>query len=255
MAETSNGTGAENTDKPKLLRDTDEQARRLARTLLRGARYMSLAVIDAETGFPAASRVLTGTDIDGVPVILVSGLAGHTKALDSDPRASILAGETGKGDPLAHSRIMVQCLAERITREGDDHKRIRNRFVERHPKAKLYVDFPDFRFYRLVPQSALLNGGFGRAFALSAGDLIIENPGKGEEWENLHIEIKEMKNEAIQLAQLLGAKRANGWRFCGIDRAGVDLVSGDTQIRHEFDALATSAKCASQHILNHSKIL
>lgn len=167
-------------DKPKLLRDTDDEARQLARSLLANARHMALAVIDAENGFPAASRVLTGIDVDGVPVILVSGLAGHTKALDLDPRASLLAGETGKGDPLAHPRIMVQCIAERISRESENHERIRKRFVSRHPKAKLYVDFPDFRFYRLVPQSALLNGGFGRAFALSAGDLLTENHGKGE---------------------------------------------------------------------------
>ncbi|TWF54633.1 HugZ family protein [Neorhizobium alkalisoli] len=187
MAETPNRENAKSptaempaADKPKLLRDTDDDARALARKLLGDARHMALAVIDAETGFPAASRVLTGIDADGVPVILVSGLAGHTKALDSDPRCSLLAGETGKGDPLAHPRIMAQCLAQRITRDSEDYERIRKIFIARHHKAKLYVDFPDFRFYRLVPQSALLNGGFGRAFALSASELLAENRGKGE---------------------------------------------------------------------------
>jgi hypothetical protein len=34
-----------------------------------------------------------------------------------------------------------------------------------------YVDFGDFGFVRLVPLSALLNGGFGRAVRLTAQDL------------------------------------------------------------------------------------
>ena len=79
-------------DKPSVLRETDDQARKQARILLRSARFASLAVIDPETDFPSVSRVLTGTDIDGVPVILVSGLSAHTKALSKDPGASVLFG-------------------------------------------------------------------------------------------------------------------------------------------------------------------
>jgi heme iron utilization protein len=159
-------------DKPQLLRETDEEARRLARTLMRDARYMALAVLDPATGFPSASRALTATDLDGVPVILASALSGHTKGLLADPRCSLLAGEPGKGDPLAHPRITVQCLADVVERPGEAHDRLRARFLDFHPKAALYVDFPDFRFFRLVPQSAALNAGFGRAYALTRQDLL-----------------------------------------------------------------------------------
>ncbi len=65
-------------DQASVLRETDEEARKLARVLLRSARYGALAVLDPATGFPFASRVLLGTDIDGVPVILVSALSTHT---------------------------------------------------------------------------------------------------------------------------------------------------------------------------------
>lgn len=161
------------TDKPSVLRETDEEAREQARILVRSARYAALAVIDPETGFPSASRVLTGTDIDGVPVILVSGLSAHTKALSKDPRASVLFGEPGKGDPLAHPRLSVQCNAERVDREHPLHERLRSRFLARHPKAKLYIDFPDFCFFRLVPLTASLNGGFGKAYSLAGSELMI----------------------------------------------------------------------------------
>ncbi|WP_286203145.1 HugZ family protein [Rhizobium lusitanum] len=160
-------------DKPSLLRETDDEARKQARTLLCSARFAALAVFDSETGFPSVSRVLTGTDIDDVPVILVSGLSAHTKALSKDPRVSALFGEPGKGDPLAHPRLSVQCNAERVDREDPRHERIRARFLARHPKAKLYVDFPDFCFFRLIPLAASLNGGFGKAFVLPGSDLMI----------------------------------------------------------------------------------
>ena len=40
--------------------------------------------------------MLVGTDTDGAAVILVSALSAHTKALEADPRVSLLAGEPGR---------------------------------------------------------------------------------------------------------------------------------------------------------------
>lgn len=160
-------------DKPSVIRETDEDARNQARVLMHTAAHAALAVIDPETGFPSVSRVLIANDADGVPVILVSGLAAHTRALLKDARASALFGEPGKGDPLAHPRLTVRCSAERVERQSDAHEHIRKRFLKRHPKSKLYIDFPDFCFFRLIPLDASLNGGFGRAYILSAEDLVI----------------------------------------------------------------------------------
>jgi putative heme iron utilization protein len=160
-------------DKPSVLRETDEDARIQARDLMHKAAHAALAVIDPDTGFPSVSRVLTAMDADGTPVILVSGLSSHTKALMKDSRASALFGEPGKGDPLAHPRLTLRCSAERIHRQSQAHDRIRTLFLDRHPKSKLYIDLPDFCFFRLVPLDASLNGGFGRAYILSSQDLMM----------------------------------------------------------------------------------
>lgn len=86
-------------EKPNVLRETDDEARKLARVLLRSARSAALAVTEPGSGgFPFVSRVLVGIDIDGTPVILVSRLSTHTQALTADRRASLLTGEPGKGD-------------------------------------------------------------------------------------------------------------------------------------------------------------
>jgi len=226
-------------DKPSVLRETDDEARRQARILLRSARYAALAVIDPETGFPSVSRVLTGTDIDGVPVILVSGLSAHTKALSKDPRASALFGEPGKGDPLAHPRLSVQCSAERIDRGNRLHGRIRSRFLARHPKAKLYADFPDFCFFRLVPLAASLNGGFGKAYILSGDDLMILSAANEMLAEQADAIVRELlAHHPDIITTIVGRLKGSGgknWRICGLDMAGIDLIWGDEALRWEFN--------------------
>jgi putative heme iron utilization protein len=225
-------------DKPSVLRETDDEARTLARVLLRSARYAALAVIDPDTGFPSASRALVGTDIDGVPVILVSALSAHTKALSRDPRASLLAGEPGKGDPLAYPRLTVQCLAEKVDRATPPHERIRARFINRHPKAALYFDFPDFCFFRLRPASASLNGGFGRAYVLPGGDLEIRSPANEAIAAAADLIMGDLQGRRAEITAAI-AGRFKGdikddWRICGIDASGFDLVSGDKLLRYEF---------------------
>jgi putative heme iron utilization protein len=225
-------------DKPSVLRVTDDEARRLARTLLRSARSCPLAVFEPETGFPFASRTLTGTDTDGTPVILVSALSFHTQALRADPRASLLAGEPGKGDPLAHPRLTVISIAEEVPRESEARAALRERFVRRHPKATLYVDFPDFTYFRHVPQRALLNGGFGKAFVLTAEDLLIRSPARGALAEMETGAVEHMNSDHAEAAGIYarhycGAKDGE-WTIVGLDAAGVDLASGDRLKRLEF---------------------
>lgn len=226
-------------DKPQVIRDTDDEARKLARILLRGARSASLAVLEAESGHPSVSRALLGMDTDGVPVILVSALSSHTTALLADSRASLLAGEPGKGDPLAHPRLTLQCMAERIERATGAHSRIRQRFVRRHPKSKLYVDFPDFAFFRLLPVKASLNGGFGRAYLLDGRDFIIHSSAAAEIADREDGAIEHMNKDhgsaATTYAQRHCGATGTGWRICGIDAAGLDLALRDQLKRLEFD--------------------
>ena len=242
-------------DQPSPIRETDDDARKLARVLLRSARHAAIAVLDPETGFPFASRVLVATDIDGTPVILVSKLSAHTKALGHDARASLLTGEAGKGDPLAHPRLTTQCLAEPVERDNAFHERLRTRFLARHTKAKLYIDFPDFLFFRLKPEQASLNGGFGRAYQLNGNDLIIQSAANEEiaagAAETVRDLVERHPDVAEALAARLKAPESASWRICGIDPSGFDMISGDFLLRYEFETLARDA----DHICsNMSKI-
>lgn len=228
-------------EKPNVLRETDDEARKLARMLLRSARSAALAAIEPDSGgFPFVSRVLVGVDIDGAPVILVSRLSTHTQALLADRRASLLTGEPGKGDPLAHPRLTLQCEAEEVARDTALHARLRERFLRRHPKAKLYVDFPDFGFFRLNPLRASLNGGFGRAYALTGEDFTIVSPAATALAEMEGSAIEHMNSDhadAVKYYAVTHCSAPDGdWKIVGIDAAGLDLSDGDRLKRLEFEA-------------------
>lgn len=169
---TSGGARAVSGKQKSVMLETTADAVALARSLVRGARYGALATLDPQSGRPVATRVGLATDADGAPVILVSALAAHTPALRADPRCSLLLGEPGRGDPLAHPRITLYCDAREIVRASTDEARIAARYLAHNPKAALYAGLGDFRYFRLEPLEATLNAGFGRAYALGAADVL-----------------------------------------------------------------------------------
>lgn len=226
-------------DKPaSVIRPTDDDARRLARTLLRGARFAAFAVLEPETGHPFSSRVLIGTDVDGTPVMLASTLAVHTRAVLADPRCSLLVGEPGKGDPLAWPRLTVLTDAQRVESDTESHSRIRTRFLRRHPKSGLYADFQDFSFFRLVPKSASLNGGFGKAYRILASDLIIDSRAIYDIADQELQLLAEMNSPdagiAASLIKYFFKEKTGDWRAVGVDAEGVDLARGEHLRRFEL---------------------
>lgn len=155
-------------DKINPIRDTDDEARALARGLIQAARFGALAVREPETGDPIVTRVALVPGPDGAPLTLISDLSSHTAALNAHPRCSVLIGEPGsKGDPLTHPRLTLIATAQNV--DKSQHKA---QYLAAYPKAALYYDFGDFRLMRLTPISGLLNGGFGKAFKLAPEDIL-----------------------------------------------------------------------------------
>lgn len=159
-------------DKIDPIRETDDDARALARDLIGAARIAAIAVIEPETGAPFVSRIAFGLGPDAEPMTLVSDLALHARALRADPRAALLIGEPGaKGDPLTHPRLTLRTTARFLDPAPAERARLRGAWLRHHPKAALYIDFADFRFVRFEVESGHLNGGFAKAYALGQNDL------------------------------------------------------------------------------------
>ncbi|BBK33780.1 hypothetical protein EDC65_3617 [Stella humosa] len=210
--------------------DIATTARRLVRALDRAT--LATGQHDGD-GWPYASLVMVATDAAGCPLLLLSGLAEHTRNLGVDDRACLLFdGTAGLDRPLAGPRLSVM---GRI--QATDDPAARDRYLARHPDAALYAGFGDFRFHRLVPERAHLVAGFGRIRWVAAGDLA--PPAEPSAVAAAEADIVAHMNEdhaaAIQLYARMGGSRELGWRMTGVDVEGIDLRLGGQVLRVDFD--------------------
>lgn len=164
------------TSRKDVLQNPDEDTVATVRRLISDARHAAIATLRAQDGHPQSTRVGIATFEGGTPLVLVSALAAHTPALLADPRCSLLIGEVGRGDPLAYARVTLFCTARVIPPQSAEAATARQRYLGHHPKAKLYVDLPDFRFFALEIERGSFNGGFGRAYDISGTALIDTGP-------------------------------------------------------------------------------
>jgi putative heme iron utilization protein len=138
-----------------------------ARTLVAHLPTGTLCTIALEPeGYPYGSFVTVAFD-GGNPVLLISGLAEHTRNLERDPRASLLVAESGSADPLANGRVTMLGLCHRV--EGDGG-RARAAFLAAHPNSAYYADFRDFAFWTLGVTAIRYIGGYGRMSWVTEAD-------------------------------------------------------------------------------------
>ncbi|MEE3626283.1 pyridoxamine 5'-phosphate oxidase family protein [Nitrospirillum sp. BR 11752] len=121
-------------------------------------------------GWPYPSLVMVALDDVGRPLLLLSELALHTRNLRQDGRAALLFEDTsGLENPLTGPRLSVMGRIAPLA--GAEAEAARAAYLDRHPSAALYADFPDFRFWRMDITQAHLVAGFGRIHWLTAADL------------------------------------------------------------------------------------
>jgi hypothetical protein len=219
-----------------------------ARRLMRSRRMAALATSMADGGWPYASLVLTATDHDGSPVLLLSRLAEHTRNLEAEPRASLLfEAVEGLESPLTGARATVLGRAERSA-----EPRLRARFLARHPDAAGYADFGDFGFFRLNVERAHLVAGFGRIHWAERSDVLYggECSALAERGADIGAHMNQGHADAGQLyAEKLCGREGGGWRMTGCDPEGFDLARGAETLRLDFDRPAADAEAARAELV------
>jgi putative heme iron utilization protein len=175
------------------------------------------------------------TAMDGRPILLLSTLADHTKNLGADNRGSILIEDTeGHANPQTGPRVSL--LGEIEPSDDPDH---RARFLARHPAAKLYAGFADFRFHVMTIRRVHFVGGFARA-VWYAGARIHCSQALAKTFAEAEPEILDhMNGEHADAVALYGQKllnrRGRHWRLIGADPWGLDLRCGQTTHRLDFE--------------------
>lgn len=208
-----------------------------SRALMRGAIKATLATaLPTAEGWPYASLVTVAHDHDLSPILLLSRLSDHTRAIDDDPRVSLLYEATaGFANPQQGPRVTLLGRAEKIVDET-----AAKRFIARHPRAALYAGFGDFSFYRVIPDRVHYVGGFAAAHWIPGRRLGAPSPDTAAAFREAEADITGHMNadhaDAIRLiANNLLGQRGKHWSMFGIDPDGIDLRLKDRVVRLDFD--------------------
>jgi putative heme iron utilization protein len=240
---------------PEMTEDIPHSVRELVRGIDKAT--LATALPHGNVTWPYASLVLVAVDHDLSPILLMSRLAEHTKAIAADDRVSLLFdGTAGLDQPLTGARVTLMGRA-RPTDEG----RLRQRFLARHPDAAVYADFGDFAFYRVALERAHLVAGFGKIRWLAAAELAPAPPPASlvaaEPEIVAHMNADHADAVGLYASRLLGLAGTD-WRMTGIDAQGIDLrrrgvvarlplpepVEGPEQARKALIALVAKARAA-----------
>ncbi|MFM2343074.1 MAG: hypothetical protein RLZZ592_2727 [Pseudomonadota bacterium] len=146
----------------------DDHVNRLDRLLvllLTSRSTAALATLD-DAGLPAVSMVPYAVEAGGPDLlILVSGLAAHTRQLRAQPRASVLVCASEDQADTVHALPRVTLTVEaRWPEPGSEAARQGlQTYLARHPSAGMLTELPDFALARLRLLEARQIAGFGAA--------------------------------------------------------------------------------------------
>ncbi len=213
-----------------------------ARALYNTRDYGVLSTISARLeGFPFGSVVPYCLDGKGMPLILISTIAQHTKNILKDERCSLTILKDSH-DVQSNGRLCIIGNAELLP---EDQVLAQERYYRHFPNSKGYHSTHNFSFYRIKPVSVRYIGGFGAIHWFEPEDFLISNPfqGKGEDRVVDHMNedhMKDLKRYCEYYKQMtIGAD--DQVRMVGIDALGFDVFVNDQKVRFSFDEPISNA--------------
>ncbi|AFJ84574.1 MULTISPECIES: HugZ family protein [Burkholderia] len=176
-------------------------------------------------GFPYPTIVPFAPDAAHRPVILVSGLAEHTRNLVADPRAGFLVVDARDGDVLNAERAT---LVGRFVPLGDD-PHVAARYTRYEPGAARYLALGDFTFWALDIERLRYIAGFGRMGWVDGAALDALPP--------LGFDDERALWDAYESSDV----RRDGLDLLGVDRHGADWRLDGRRLRTPFAPLPADA--------------
>lgn len=200
----------------------------------------------AGAGYPFGSVVNVAVDGRGRPFTFLSGMAEHTANLDADARASLLLVEQvpSGADTLASGRLTLVGDLRTVPEPGP----LREAFLAVHPSS-FYVDYGDFRCYRMEVAAVRYVGGFGRMSWVDPDDHAAADPDPLRDAAGgamAHMNADHTDALVAMARTLAGQADATAAAVSALDRYGFDLVvgasGGQRVVRVGFDAPLDSAE-------------
>ncbi|MEE9330996.1 MAG: DUF2470 domain-containing protein [Methylophilaceae bacterium] len=202
-------------------------------------------------GYPFGSVVPFVLNQQGMPTILISSIAEHTKNIIQNAQVSLIVFEN-EGDLQANARLTLLATAEQTDKQNT---LMRARYLRYIPQATQYFETHDFSFYTLHISQARYIAGFGKmgwiegeAMQAPSHPLFIEEQSILEHMntdhaENLKAYCQHYHQVAAQQAQMIG-----------IDHLGFDVRTEAQQVlRFNFEQAISNAQEARAALVKMAK--
>ena len=209
-----------------------EQHARSARDLLAGTFHGVISSHSSELeGYPFGSVVPFVLDGDGMPLMLLSHLAQHSRNLERRPQCGLTVVETGDGDIQQLSRLSA--IGDVTSGATEDDMQ---RYFRHFPQTRAYHSELGFRFFRFRPIRFHWNAGFATARWFGPDRILRGNPFGGDEEERLLGRLNSEHPETLSriLMQQMKLDADAAFTTVGIDSEGMNLRVDEHLVRIAF---------------------
>jgi putative heme iron utilization protein len=209
-----------------------------ARRLLRRARFGALATSSRRLdGHPFASLVPYVPDHEGRPLILISGLAEHTRNLQQDPRASLVV-HAGEQDVLSAARVTCVGRAEEL---ADAPRETAQRYLRYFPRAAALLSLGDFAFFRIEPIALHWIGGFGDIQWIAADAYAPPASPLAQAEADILDHMNSDHPESLRdYCRFVHGREALEVEMVGVDCEGFDVRADEVVLRFDFETAAST---------------
>lgn len=191
-------------------------------------------------GYPFGSVAPFVLNHQGMPTILISSIAEHTKNIIQNAKVSLVVFEN-EDDLQANARLTLLAIAEQTDKQNP---LMRARYLRYIPQAAQYFDMHDFSFYTLHITQARYIAGFGKMgwveaeqMAIASNPLFIEEAGILE-----HMNADHQEN-LIAYCQHYHQLTPQTIEMIGIDSLGFDVRVQNAQLlRFNFEQAISNAQ-------------
>lgn len=203
-------------------------------------------------GYPFGSVTPYVLNHQGMPVILISSIAEHTKNIIQNANISLMVFNN-EDDLQANARLTLLAKAEQTDK---DNALMRARYLRYMPQAESYFSAHDFSFYTLHITHGRYIAGFGKMGWIEGDDFQIPtNPLFTEESAILDHMNQDHGENLINYCMHYHKTIALQAEMVGIDSLGFDVrTDTDLVLRFNFEQPISNAQEARAALVAMAKI-
>jgi len=185
--------------------------------------------------YPYTAALPYCTDQQGRPVVLISHLSEHTRAIERDPRVSFtVAPMVPTLRPQARATVLGQIAP-------CDDPAVAARYLRFFPDNREFLDIGGFRFFTISPDHVRLIAGFGSAHWLDDKSLLAQEfPIAQAEHDILEHMNRDHHDSLLSFCRHVHGIKTTTAEMVGIDCDGFDVRTEDMIYHFGFSSLVTT---------------